>query len=181
MRWERLFEDLEGMLAAGESAERSAELADRTRRERARHGLHDRLVAAAPGPLSLRVAGVGRLTGRVADVGADWVLIGTGGERGALVPFAAIRSLDGLGGRMGPAGAVAKRFPFGAALRAVSRDRAGVVVVDADGQRATGTIDSVGVDLLDLAEHPLDLPRRTEHLVGLRTIPFVAIGAVLRE
>jgi hypothetical protein len=45
----------------------------------------------------------------------------------------------------------------------------------------TGTIDAVGQDALDLAEHPLDLPRRAEHVTDVRVVPFPAIGAVLRE
>ncbi len=182
MRWELLFDDLAARLDAEESLERQAEVADRTRRERAQLGLHQRLAAARGGSaVSAQVAGLGRLHARVLDVGADWVLFGTSPERGALVPFAALRSLGGLVGRAGPVSTVAKGFTLGAALRAVSRDRAPVALVDVDGARLTGTIDAVGQDALDLAEHPLDLPRRAEHVTDVRVVPFPAIGAVLRE
>lgn len=182
MRWELLFEDLAARLAAEESLDREAEVAERTRRERAQVGLLQRLAAARSGaPISAHVAGLGRVQARVLDVGADWVLLGTSAERGALVPFAALRSLGGLAGRAGPVSSVTKGFTLGAALRAISRDRAGVLLVDVDGTRTTGTIDAVGQDALDLAEHPLDLPRRPEHVIDVRVVPFTAIGAVLRE
>lgn len=159
----------------------TAEVADRTRRERAGLGMHERLAGMRDGVgLTVDVAGLGVVRAVVADVGADWVLLTPGAERAILVPFGALRSLVGVAGRITPPGAVAKGFTFGAALRAVSRDRAVVTVVDRDGQRRSGTIDAVGQDALDLAEHPTDLPRRPEHVSDIRTIPFAAVGGVLR-
>ena len=182
MRWERLFDDLEARLLAQDAAELAAEVAERTRRERAQHGLHVRLAAVRhSGPITVQVAGLGPVTAVVADVGADWLLLGTSAERGALVPFPAVRSVVGLAGRLTPPTAVARGFGLGSALRAVSRDRAAVAVVDVDGHRWTGTIDAVGEDALDLAEHARDLPRRTENVTCVRTVPFAAIGAVLRD
>jgi cobalamin biosynthesis protein CobT len=78
-------------------------------------------------------------------------------------------------------GAVAKGFGLGAALRAVSRDRAVVDVVDIDGTTTTGTIDAVGQDLLEVAEHAVDLPRRAENVVAVRAVPFAALAAVRRR
>ncbi len=53
MRWERLFDDLEAQLVADERRDLDAEVADRTRRERALLGLHERLAAVVDGdPLS---------------------------------------------------------------------------------------------------------------------------------
>ncbi len=186
MRWELLFEDLEARLAAEEALERQVEVADRTRRERAQLELTQRLCAAREAPaITAQVAGLGQVTARVLDVGADWVLLGTSSsaspERGALVPLAALRWVSGLSGRLTAMTAVTKGFTFGAALRAVSRDRAPVAVVDLDGQRVTGTIDAVGHDALELARHALELPRRAENVLDVRLVPFHAIGAVLRE
>ncbi|MBK8469068.1 MAG: hypothetical protein WAR57_09080 [Candidatus Phosphoribacter sp.] len=181
VRWELLFDDLQARLTAEESLELAAEVADRTRRERAQLGLQERLAAARhTGQVTVRVAGLGVISGAVIDVGADWVLLAPRGEGRVLAPFAALRAIAGLDGRLAPSGAVVKGFTFGAALRAVSRDRAPVTLVDIDGQRVTGTIDAVGQDALDLAEHPLELPRRPQHVRAVSTIPFAAVGGVLR-
>lgn len=182
MRWERLFEDLEAQLRAEELRDLDAEVVDRTRRERALLGLHERFAAQLHrAPVVLKVAGAGVVAGAVTDVGADWVLVEERAGHPGIVPFAALRAVTGLQGRAGPTSAVAKRFALGAALRAVSRDRTPVVVVDRRGERLTGTIDAVGEDAFDLAEHPLELPRRPEHVVALRTVPFSAVGVVRRH
>ena len=181
VRWERLFDDLEAQLAAEAGLELTAEVADRTRRERALLGLQDRLAGMRNArAISVDVAGLGSVRARVTDVGADWVLLEPAPDRALLVPFHAIRSMTGLAGRVAPMSAVAKAFTIGAALRAISRDRAVVVVVDRDGVRRSGTFDGVGQDAVDLAEHPTDLPRRPEHVVEVRTIPFLGLAAVQR-
>lgn len=182
MRWERLFADLEAVLAAEAARELDTEVADRSRRERALLGLHERLAAQPPdAPVTVRVAGVGQFDAQVSDVGADWVLLVRRAERRLLVGFPALRQVSGLVGRVTPQSMVAKAFGIGAALRAVSRDRAAVTVYDVDGGFVTGTIDAVGQDCLDIAEHPLDLPRRSEHVIDVRVVPFVALAAVQRE
>jgi len=56
-----------------------------------------------------------------------------------------------------------------------------VDVLDLQGDLLTGTIDAVGEDAFDLAEHPVDLPRRAEHVVAVRTVPFGAVGLVRRH
>jgi hypothetical protein len=76
---------------------------------------------------------------------------------------------------------VARGFGLGAALRAVSRDRAVVDVVEVDGSGVTGTIDGVGQDYVEVAEHSAELPRRAQNVVGVRAIPFAAIALVRRR
>ncbi len=181
MRWERLFDDLEAQLLADGRRELDAEVADRTRRERALLGLHERLTATIGGrAISVRVAGVGVVTGRATGVGPDWLLLEERPDLPVLVPFGAIRVVTGLLGAE-QTGAVAKGFTLGAALRAISRDRAVVELVDVDGASLWGTIDAVGQDALDVAEHPADLPRRAEHVVACRTLPFTALALVRRR
>ena len=53
-------------------------------------------------------------------------------------------------------------------------------VQDVDGQLLTGTIDGMGSDLVELSEHPLDVPRRRGHVVGVRWVPFAALEVVTR-
>ncbi len=193
MRWERLFDDLEAQLGADDVRELSAEVADRTRRERAQLGLFERLTAVLDGPvLELRVAGVGLVRGVVTGCGPEWVLVDQRGDqplsvvrdgapdRPVLVAVAAVRAVSGLSGAA-PSGAVARGFGLGAALRAVSRDRAVVDVVDVDGTLVTGTLDAVGQDLVEVAEHPGDLPRRSENVVRVVAVPFTALAAVRRR
>ena len=70
-------------------------------------------------------------------------------------------------------------FGLGFALRALSRDRATVAVrLAGGGPVLVGTIDAVGADHLDVAEHPEGLPRRRENVTAVTTVPFAAIVAV---
>jgi hypothetical protein len=180
MRWDRLFEDLEAQLALDESRELGAEIADRTRRERALLDAQARLLAnLGAGGIALRLP-AGVVVGRLVDVGPDWVLLEPRPDRPVLVPLSAVRAVTGLEAGARRAGVVARRFVLGAALRAVSRDRATVELVDVDGRTVTGTIDVVGSDHLELSEHPADEPRRRENVVERHLVPFWALAAVRR-
>ena len=77
MRWDRLFDDLAAQLAVDERRELEAEVADRTRRERALLDVHTRMLAnvGATG-LGLRLPGRA-VIGRLVDVGPDWALVET--------------------------------------------------------------------------------------------------------
>ena len=75
MRWDELFADLEGQLAAAEGGELAAEVADRTRYEAAQLSLLDRLAPAAGHDVRLHVMGVGQVGGRLDQVGAEWLLV----------------------------------------------------------------------------------------------------------
>lgn len=181
MRWDRLFDDLEAQLSADRDAELVSEVADRTRRERALVGLHERLVAARNGRgICVSVVGLGGLQGAVLDVGSDWLLLRTEPERDQLVPLAAVMWVSGLAGRIAPPSSVARSFGFGSAVRVLSRDRAVVTLSGVDGGRHTGTIDAVHADAFDLAVHASDVPRRAANVLDVRTVPFAAVAAVTR-
>lgn len=180
MRWDRLFDDLQAQLDADGQRELHLEVSDRTRRERAQVGLHERLIAHQGVAVELRLAAGVLVSGTVADAGSDWLLMHDRGERGSLVPFRAIVAISGLGARAtaGQGAATAKRFGLGYALRGLSRDRAVVALTDVDGAVTTGTVDAVGADALDLSEHPADVARRAENIVARRVVPFTAIVVV---
>lgn len=180
MRWDRLFDDLEGQLEAAAALERAGEVADRTRRERAAVGLLERFLAHRGGPVTLRCGAGDQIRGTIDDVGVDWVLLGSP-PGSVLVHLPAIRSVHGLPGRAEPPATLARRFTMGMAVRVMSRDRAAVSVVDVTGALLTGTVDTVGSDYFELAEHPLDVPRRSENIRGLRVIPWSAVSWIRRD
>lgn len=179
MRWDRLFDDLEAQLLLEETRELESEVADRTRRERALLDLQARLLANRGATVTARLASTS-VAGVVGDVGPDWMLLETRPERPVLLPLAALRSVTGLAPGAHTSSVVARRFAFGAALRAVSRDRSTVALCDLDGRVTVGTVDVVGADHLEIAEHAADEPRRATNVVGHHLVPFTAIESVRR-
>ncbi len=181
MRWESLFDDLEAQFDAEEAAELAAEISDRTRREFALVRLVDRLRAARAHTISARVVGFGVVEGSVASVGADWLLLAEAGGREVLIPSSAIVSINGLGALSAAPqseGEVARRLGLAHALRAIARDRSPVTIGCVDGATSSGTIDRVGADFLEVAEHPPAEARRAATVQMVRTVPFTAVAVV---
>ena len=71
MRWDRLFDDLQAQLDADGQRELDLEVSDRTRRERAQVGLHERFIAHRGCAIELRLAAGVQVSGRIADAGAN--------------------------------------------------------------------------------------------------------------
>lgn len=183
MRWKALFDDLEAQVEAAEQAELDAEIRDRTRREAALVRTSDRLRAAVGQPLTLVLHGAGTVRGDLLDVGEDWLLLEEPGLREALVPSAAVLSVSGLGRRTsapGAEGVVAARLDLRWALRGLARSRAALHVVLRDGSLLVGTLDRVGADHVELAEHAPGEARRTGAVRGVRLVPLPAL-ALLRQ
>lgn len=179
MRWDRLFADLEAQLEAAAAAELGAEVADRARRELAQLALVDRLRAAVGAELTIGVGPDLAVTGAVVRVGPEWTLLVADGGRDAVLPLAAISWVSGAPAQAAaPAGEVEARLGLGMLLRGIARDRSPVTVVLRDGGRVVGTLDRVGADWVDIAEHPLDLPRRSSVVQAVRTVPFHSLAVV---
>jgi hypothetical protein len=179
VRWERLFDDLEAQLDAAAEAELAGEVAERTRHERAQLTLADRLVAWVGEPVTLDLLGGASVAGRLDQAAQQWVVV-VDGPLPALVPMTAVVAVGGLGR---PASAadrdtVLRRLSLPTALRAVARDRSPVRVELVDGRVLTGTVDAVGADHLDLAEHPVDEPRRPTSVRGVRALALAAVAVV---
>jgi hypothetical protein len=181
MRWQQLFEDLQGQFDAQEMAAERAEWPSRARAEIGGVALADRLRGALGLEVSLHCRGAGRVAGRLADVGVDWVLLDDESGRESLVAMSAVLTVGGLSRRTAPAddpGHVRARLDLRRSLRALARDRAPVQVVLDDGLVLGGTVDRVGADYLELAEHPADEPRRAHAVQGVRGVVIAAIALV---
>jgi hypothetical protein len=181
VRWNDLFDDLEGSGAAMEQAERRLEIADRTRAEVARVLLLNRLRASEGRHLTVYALGAVRMSGRLDRVGADWLLLACPVE--VLVPLGAVaRILDLPPEAVSPAGVgvVASRLSLGSALRAIAVDRARVAVALRDGTTLAGTPDRVGADFVDIAQHD-DIAPRVSGVTSRTTIPYAAISTITRD
>ncbi len=182
VRWEGLFADLEGQLAAEERRELDSEVADRTRRERALVDLTARLGASTGSPLVLDLAGGRRIEGVLADHGDSWLLLDgapvvAAATKEVLVPLAHVVAVTGLAAGAEPVRA-ARRFGLGYALRALARDRSTVALLLVGGGELVGTVDVVGADHLVLAEHPGSEPRRPGNVRRVVTVPTSGLLAV---
>ncbi|HLM04225.1 MAG TPA: hypothetical protein VK402_03425 [Blastococcus sp.] len=180
MRWQQLFADLQAQFEEEEAAGVRAESASRTRAEVGAIRFADRLAGAVGMPVVLGCGPAGQVSGVLLDVGADWLLV-TDDRRETLVASAAVRSVSGLGRRTAapePPGPVRVRFDLRRALRGLARDRAAVQLVLDDGVVLAGTVDRVGADYVELAEHPAGELRRAEVVQGVRAVVLTAVAVV---
>ncbi len=176
MRWERLFDDLEGQLSQESLAQRDADVVERIRAERSRITLSDRLLAHR-GPLQVVLSPGRLLVGDVVEAGAGWIVMQDGGRGPVLVPVRAIVEVDGLGWASGGS-TVSAQLGIGHPLRRLARDRALVEIEDMLGRSLLGTIDAVGADALQVALHGRDEPRREANVRRRPTIPFSALTCI---
>lgn len=183
VRWDRLFADLEALAAAADTADFHSEVADRTRAEHGGIALVDRLRGACGQPVLVSVLGTGQLTGTLVDVGVDWMLLGGTGQPQILVRLGAVTALSGLGTATSPAsdrGPVYRRLDFRRALRGLAGQRSHLRLTLADGVSLTGTLDRVGADFVELAEHAAGEARRPGAVRGVQTLPITAVAAAVR-
>jgi hypothetical protein len=175
VRWEQLFDDLEGQVEAAEAADLDSELRDRARAERARLRTVDRLRGSVGRPLDVRLRNSERERGTLRRVGSDWLLVETAPGREALIPLAVVIAVGGLSNRSaepGSEGPVLARLDLRHALRALTRDRSRVgLVLDRD-VLLSGFLERIGADHLELA----DVPGSTD----LQLVPLAALVVVRR-
>ena len=180
VRWASLFADLEAQLEAAEAADLPLEVRDRTRREAARIRTVDRLRAARAAAATALLPGAGPVTWLLRDAVEDWLLVEQPGAREVLVPLAAVLSLTGLGRRTSgeDEGELARRLDLRWALRGLARGRGAQQLVLVDGSVLSGTLDRVGADHVDLAEHVAGEARRAGSVQGVRLVPLAALALV---
>jgi hypothetical protein len=184
MRWEALFADLEARAEALAVADRAAEADERARIELASVRWRQRLHAGLAAGAQLRLAGGLVLAGRIDRVGPDWLLLSEDGGREAIVALAAVCAVTGLPRYAAPdtASAVDSRLTLRSALRRVARDRAAVRIHIADTAAGvlSGTVDRVGADFVELAEHAAGELRRPGQVRAVVLVPLSALAAVRR-
>ncbi len=172
MRWETLFEDLESQLEAVHAADRAAEVAERTRTERASVTLDARFRAARGSRLVLRLRDGETVSGELVDLAHQWLLLADGARR-LLVPTAAVGWVGGLGRHAATGGGqVMRRLTMGHALRALARDRVHVRI-QARGVELVGRLDAVGADHVDVLAVP-----EGGRIGSVWTVPFDALDVI---
>lgn len=191
MRWDNLFDDLEGQLEHELNAEEVDLRAEEERLRLGRLSLRDRLtsLARAPGGTAVfrisLVSGV-TITVRPTTFGRDWLAADLldAGTRGAqcVLPLAAVAgvALDpeqvpaSLCAESESAARIVDRIGLAFVLRDLCRRRASVELHTATGPLA-GTIDRVGRDHIDLAVHPPGTLRRAAEVRQCRIVPLSQI------
>jgi hypothetical protein len=189
MRWDSLFDDLEGQLEQELRAEELDQHAEEERLRIGRLAIRDRLLAIHAGAAGDAEATVriilnsgDHLDLRANSFGRDWftaILEGDAPPRAqCVVPIAAIATLvltrAQIEASLAPAetdASLASRLTLPFVLRDLCRRRSAVGVRTALGD-VHGTIDRVGRDHFDLATHESGRPRRQSAVVDYRTIPL---------
>lgn len=179
MRWNALFADLDQRFAAMSDADEDAELPDQVRVVYGATTVQQRFAGAEGADVTVDLCTGARLSGELARVGADWLLLRPVGPAEVVVALSAVVGADGLTARTGaPLSALQGRLDLRRALRALARDRSPVQLHDTAGRYTAGTVDRVGADHVELAVHPLDELRRAGQVRSVRLVPVAAIAAV---
>jgi hypothetical protein len=192
MRWDNLFDDLEGQLEHELTSEEIDLRAEEERLRLGRMSLRDRLVAihaseSRESSYSIRIQlnDGSHLAVRLATVGRDWFSadVVADGPRPSqcVVPLAAIATLllsraqiaQSLTSSVRPGSerGLSARLSLSFVLRDLCRRRASLELRLLD-STVFGTIDRVGRDHLDLAVHEPGSARRESAVSQYRVIPF---------
>lgn len=184
MRWDHLFDDLAGQLEHELTAEEADLQKEEERLRLGRLGVRERIVALkrTRDHALMEVAVTLRTGARIRlepmTVGRDWMAGDIDGrdDAQAVVPFDAIESITLRDEQITPSLTpeepkpdLSSRLGLPFLLRDLCRRRV-AVQIDTVSSSLTGTIDRVGRDHLDLAEHDLDTPRRRDVVRGVRLV-----------
>ncbi|HWH25760.1 MAG TPA: hypothetical protein VNT53_03860 [Pseudolysinimonas sp.] len=184
MRWENLFDDLESQLAQELGADEVEILAEEERLRVGRLALRDRIrsMMQCDDTLMLDLIDGQRIPLHVRTVARDWIageISPAGSRRGScVVPIASIAAVTPgseqlmMGLAAPPTGEptdLSLRLGLSFVLRDLCRRRATIEVRTRSGH-FFGTIDRVGRDHFDLAEHDPASPRHNREVTAIRIL-----------
>ena len=177
-RFDDLINGIAAEVEAADAAALDADIAELERAERAASRLLDRLRAQRE--LRLELGGGPLVTGLIATVGRDVVVLSAQDGDWA-VPLWGIVAVVELGPGSREPVAAHERLGLASVARAWARQRSVVRVFRLEASPLDGTIDAVGADHLDLADHDPGEPRRPEAVRRQVTVPLGAIAAIRRR
>ena len=182
MRWDALFTDLEGQLAASGRLDLEAEITERARLEAAAVELADRLRGSLGLPVGVHLASGTVFEGILSHAGSQALVLNEARHQ-VLIPYSAVVRYFGLSRlAITEPSRVRQRLGLASALRGLASDRTRLAVLtsgNAAGESALhGVIDRVGRDYLDLALAEEGEYRRAAKVRGVATIPFAALSAL---
>ena len=195
MRWDNLFDDLEGQLEQELGAEDLDLLAEEERLRLGRLSLRDRLSVLIPAsstsdPIRLLLVDGSRISIDARTVGRDWIAGEVCDDSlravSCVIPMLAIAGCLPSAVQMAASvdakpeagvGSLAARLGLPFVLRDLCRRRA-AVHVRTRYELLHGTIDRVGRDHLDLAQHEPDVPRRERAVRSVRLLPVAEVVLV---
>jgi hypothetical protein len=175
-----VFDELEGEFEAGLRLEAEQEAMAATRAELGATVLWEQL-ARRVGSHTVVHVGARAFRGTVVASYPEFLVVGTADGAEHLIRHGAAISVA-----LGPEppslrptpGAATRRYQFALALRELARRREPVRVLLSDGTSCDGTIEAVGSDYLEIAEHDLGEARRRGAVRARRFIGFAAVVAV---
>ncbi|WP_146135440.1 hypothetical protein [Antricoccus suffuscus] len=185
MRWTRLFADLESRLDAERDADLTAEVAERTRIEVGKVALVDRLRAAVGRRVVITTVAGTPYAAQVEAIGPDWLVVVDDWQDERLISLSSVAAIGQLPTAIAAPydearRQIAARLDLRHALRGIARDRSAVRVTTIGAVTMSGTIDRVGADFIDLAEHHLDESRRIGKVTSVQTLPIGAFVEAVR-
>lgn len=199
MRWDDLFNDLEGQLESEQTSEDADLRAEEERLRLARLGLRDRLLSVhravtvpAQRALQISLLDGSRVSVTPSTFGRDWFAGELHGEmrrdRPCVIPLESISSVALSAAQVyasleGPPGSdedrsLAARLGLGFLLRDLCRRRA-PVTLQLPTLTLSGTLDRVGRDHCDLAVHDAGGVRRESAVSEFRMVRFSEVMIVL--
>jgi hypothetical protein len=176
----RVFEELEAEFEAGLRREAEQEAVSAVRAELGATVLWEQL-ARRIGSEMVVLAGTRVFRGTAAASYPEFLVLHASDGSEHLILYGPSVSValpaEEAGLRPTPAGAE-RRYRLALALRELARRREPVKIELADGTRVDGTIEAVGSDYLEIAEHDPGVARRRAAVRARRFVGFAAVAAV---